>query len=68
MADTSPSLLRSGRSADELVDDIDEMRGDDIDWRGGRAFSLVYNADDPDEYRVSPHGEAIPYDWARKDS
>jgi sphinganine-1-phosphate aldolase len=52
MADTSPSLLRSGRSADELVDDIDEMRGDDIDWRGGRAFSLVYNADDPELERL----------------
>jgi dTDP-4-dehydrorhamnose 3,5-epimerase len=27
----------------------------------------VYNYRTPDEYRVDPHGQAIPYDWARKD-
>jgi dTDP-4-dehydrorhamnose 3,5-epimerase len=27
----------------------------------------VYNHQDPDEYRISPHGGEIPYDWARKD-
>jgi dTDP-4-dehydrorhamnose 3,5-epimerase len=26
-----------------------------------------YNYDDPDEYRVHPHENDIPYDWARKD-
>ncbi|MEA3345110.1 MAG: dTDP-4-dehydrorhamnose 3,5-epimerase family protein [Chloroflexota bacterium] len=27
----------------------------------------LYNYDDPDEYRVPPHTDEIPYDWARKD-
>ena len=27
----------------------------------------VYSYQDPDEYRISPHGGEIPYDWARKD-
>lgn len=27
----------------------------------------VYNYADPDEYRVDPHDNDIPYDWARKD-
>jgi len=27
----------------------------------------VYSYKEPDEYRISPHGEEIPYDWARKD-
>lgn len=27
----------------------------------------VYNYDDPDEYRVDPHNNDIPYDWSRKD-
>ena len=26
-----------------------------------------YNHEDPDEYRVDPHDNDIPYDWARKD-
>lgn len=35
-----------GRSPDELLALIDERHADDIDWRGGRAFSLVYNVGD----------------------
>jgi len=27
-----------------------------------------YDYDDPDEYRVAPHDNDVPYDWARKDS
>ncbi len=27
----------------------------------------TYNYDQPDEYRVDPHGGEIPYDWSRKD-
>jgi dTDP-4-dehydrorhamnose 3,5-epimerase len=30
--------------------------------------SEVYNYENPDEYKSDPHGGAIPYDWARKDS
>ncbi len=26
-----------------------------------------YNHENPDEYRLPPHGGEIPYDWARKD-
>jgi dTDP-4-dehydrorhamnose 3,5-epimerase len=29
--------------------------------------SEPYNHDDPDEFRVDPHDNDIPYDWARKD-
>jgi dTDP-4-dehydrorhamnose 3,5-epimerase len=29
--------------------------------------SEPYNREDPDEYRVDPHGSDIPYDWSRKD-
>lgn len=27
----------------------------------------VYNYDEPDEYRLPPHTDEIPYDWSRKD-
>jgi len=27
----------------------------------------VYDYDKPDEYRLDPHGDEIPYDWGRKD-
>ncbi len=26
-----------------------------------------YNYDEPDEYRIDPHNNDIPYDWARRD-
>jgi len=29
--------------------------------------SEMYNYDDPDEFRVDPHDNEIPYSWARKD-
>jgi glutamate/tyrosine decarboxylase-like PLP-dependent enzyme len=35
-----------GRPASELLADIDARHAEDIDWRGGRAFSLVYNVGD----------------------
>ncbi len=35
-----------GRSADEILAEVAELRGGDLDWRGGRAFSLVYDSDD----------------------
>jgi glutamate/tyrosine decarboxylase-like PLP-dependent enzyme len=37
-----------GRSAPDLLAEIEELRGGDLDWRGGRAFSLVYDSDDAD--------------------
>lgn len=27
----------------------------------------VYNREKPDEYRIDPHSEEIPYNWERKD-
>ena len=27
----------------------------------------VYRYDDPDEYRIDPHDNDIPYDWGRRD-
>jgi len=27
----------------------------------------IYNYKNPDEYRLDPHSDKIPYDWARKD-
>ena len=27
----------------------------------------IFNYDDPDEYRIHPHDNDIPYDWKRKD-
>ena len=35
-----------GRSADDLLATIAERQAGDIDWRSGRAFSLVYHPDD----------------------
>lgn len=37
-----------GRSAADLLEEITELRTGDLDWRGGRAFSLVYDTDDPE--------------------
>lgn len=36
-----------GRGSAELQELLAEWQTGDIDWKGGRAFSLVYNADDP---------------------
>jgi glutamate/tyrosine decarboxylase-like PLP-dependent enzyme len=44
--DRSARIPEHGRPADELLADIDARRVADIDWRGGRAFSLVYNVND----------------------
>ncbi|HNB94257.1 MAG TPA: hypothetical protein PLX07_04695, partial [Microthrixaceae bacterium] len=37
-----------GRPAGEILSEVASERSDDLDWRGGKAFSLVYNVDDPD--------------------
>ena len=46
------SGLGPGRPVDDLLDEIRAERADDLDWKGGRAFSLVYNTDDPDLERL----------------
>ncbi|HRW38243.1 MAG TPA: aminotransferase class V-fold PLP-dependent enzyme [Aquihabitans sp.] len=40
------TIPEHGRPADELLALIDDRHAEDIDWRGGRAFSLVYNVGD----------------------
>lgn len=37
-------LPERGRPAGEVLGDLEGMRGSDVDWRGGRAFSLAYHA------------------------
>lgn len=45
------SFPSEGTASDELLAEIDAMREEDIDWRSGRAFSLVYHpADDALEH------------------
>lgn len=41
-----------GTGADEMLDALRIERAGDLDWRGGRAFSLVYNTDDPELERL----------------
>lgn len=46
MGDTT--FPAQGRSAANILGELDELRTGDIDWRGGRAFSLVYHHDEPE--------------------
>ncbi|HZM56267.1 MAG TPA: hypothetical protein VFC03_14695, partial [Acidimicrobiales bacterium] len=39
-------LPAHGLDADAVLDQMEALRADDRDWRGGRVFSLVYNAGD----------------------
>jgi len=36
----------TGLPADAVLEDLRDLHTGDIDWRGGRSFSLVYNPDD----------------------
>lgn len=40
------SIPQSGESSEAILARISSMRGGDLDWRDGRAFSLVYNSGD----------------------
>lgn len=51
------SFPEAGTSADDLLAEIDEVRRADIDWRGGHAFSLVYDHDD-EALEALQHGVA----------
>lgn len=46
MAGERTPFPERGTPGDELLARVRSMRGDDLDWRGGRAFSLVYNHGD----------------------
>jgi glutamate/tyrosine decarboxylase-like PLP-dependent enzyme len=39
-------LPEAGRPADEVLADLEALRADDVRWREGRAFTLVYHAGD----------------------
>ncbi|MGH9229052.1 MAG: aspartate aminotransferase family protein, partial [Acidimicrobiales bacterium] len=41
-----------GRPVDALIAELRGGRADDADWRGGRTFSLVYNAADAELERL----------------
>ncbi len=43
---TTEHFPTEGLPADELLEEVRAMRGGDLDWRGGKAFSLVYNVAD----------------------
>jgi sphinganine-1-phosphate aldolase len=47
-----PRPLAPGRPVDELLEEVRAERSGDLDWRNGRAFSLVYNTDDPELERL----------------
>ncbi len=44
-----------GRDPDELQKVMADWQSGDLDWKGGRAFSLVYNADDPVLEKLQHH-------------
>lgn len=46
VGDAAPRIPEHGRPAAELLAHVDAAHAGDIDWRGGRAFSLVYHPDD----------------------
>lgn len=45
-------LGEASRPVDQILEDLKVERGGDLDWRGGKAFSLVYNSDDPELERL----------------
>ncbi|MTA64386.1 MAG: hypothetical protein F2518_08565, partial [Actinobacteria bacterium] len=68
MSDTEINLAASasiqgipaqGVQGDDLLDALRIERQGDLDWRGGKAFSLVYNSDDPELERVQHEVAAI---------
>jgi len=45
-------IPEQGMAGEELLDSLRIERAGDLNWRGGKAFSLVYNSDDPELERV----------------
>ncbi len=52
MSGFGPGLPASGESADAVLAAVRDLTDGDADWRGGRTFSLVYNADDDELTRL----------------
>jgi sphinganine-1-phosphate aldolase len=51
------SLPKQGRSASEVLADLDELGKADVDWKSGRAFSLAYYAG-PEVYELATEANA----------
>ncbi|MGE5184313.1 MAG: pyridoxal phosphate-dependent decarboxylase family protein [Acidobacteriota bacterium] len=47
------TIPASGRPPDELLAELSARAADDVDWRGGRVFSLVYHAGEDHERLVA---------------
>jgi sphinganine-1-phosphate aldolase len=45
-------LPKVGRPADDVLTELDEMAAGDVDWHGGKVFSLAYFASE-EIYRVA---------------
>ena len=43
------AIPKNKRSADEIVERMESALKKDVDWRGGRVFSLVYHAGEEHE-------------------
>ena len=56
-------LPATGRSAASILDELDTMQADDVDWKSGRAFSL----DDSDEAAAGGGDDALP-DFMKADA
>lgn len=52
-------LPATGTPVDEMLESLRSERTGDLDWRGGRAFSLVYNADDEELERLQQQVAAM---------
>src|SRR5947208_2958705 len=48
--DVPSALPATGVAAESVLAALDELAADDLDWRNGRGFSLVY--DSPENHRV----------------
>lgn len=65
MTDAPAAIPEQGRPATEVLAEVDELHAGDIDWRGGRAFSLVYNPDnDPLEHLLEEVGRRFLHENA----
>jgi sphinganine-1-phosphate aldolase len=52
VAGFGPGVPATGEPADAVLAALGGLTSDDADWRGGRTFSLVYNADDDELTRL----------------
>jgi sphinganine-1-phosphate aldolase len=49
---TRTAALGPGRTVDQLLEEVRAERSGDLDWKHGRAFSLVYHPDEPELARL----------------